>query len=143
MASPKLSYQKIRSVIFILFLLFIFSPNTGFSQNNSERIVLTKRAIENYLVGLRSENYGIKLSCLYFAGKYKLSEVSEELLEVVKNSNDDNLCEMAIWSLYQIGDDYCCNELAVLIENHSSEKIKDFCKYLNNIRQYELARNIN
>lgn len=141
MATPKLSIRKVIRIIFILFLFIIISPNVHFSQTYSERsIELSERAIQNYLIGLRSENYGIRMSCLYFAGKYKLNEVSKELLEIVKNSNDDKLCEMAVWSLYQIGDEYCCEKLGYIIENHSSKKIKDFCNYLNNIRQYEIAR---
>ena len=79
------------------------------------------------------------MSLIYFAGKYKISELSQNLLEVLKNSTDEELCQMAVWSLHKIGDDASCKELQGLLEMHSSDKIREYCIFLNGIREYEKA----
>ena len=83
------------------------------------------------------------MSCLFYAGKYKISDVSLDLLEIIKNSTNDEICQMAIWSIYQIGDNSCCIKLQELLEIHPSEKIREYCQFLESIRKYENSLAIN
>lgn len=112
-----------------------FQPQT----NSDQRVELPDIAILNLLNGIQSDNYGVKMSSIYLAGKYKITEVSKNLIEEIKNSNDDELGQMLAWSLYQIGDDSYCEELQEFVKNHPSEKIRDFCANLHKIKQYETA----
>ena len=96
-------------------------------------------AIENVQRGIYSTNPGVVFSCVYFAGKYKIADVSKDLINVLRNCDCDETSKMAIWSLYQIGDESDCQEIAKSIVNHKSKKLKEFCKFLQEIHEYKNA----
>ena len=134
------TYRKIRKLFLVALLTLLLAPNIIKSQAyTSQHIELPEAALENFRIGMRSDIYGIRMSLIYFAGKYKIRELSQNLLEVLKNSTDEELCQMAVWSLYKIGDDSSCKELQGLLEMHPSDKIREYCNFLTSIREYEKA----
>jgi hypothetical protein len=140
MANIKLIFRKGKKILLVALLILLIAPNILTSQtHNTQHFELPDYAIKNYLEGLHSGNYGIMMSCLFYAGKYKLSDVSKDLLEIIQNSTDDEISQMAIWSLYQIGEDPLCEKLESLLKNHPSEKLRKFCSFLHMIREYETA----
>jgi len=100
---------------------------------------LPDAAIKSILQGIKSKNGGVKRSCIYFAGNYKIKEPSECLVEELTSLDDGELCSMVIWSLYEIGNESCCKELQEIVKNHDSAELKNFCSYLHKIREYEMA----
>lgn len=141
MVTKNNTYRSIDSRLLGLTIITFFLISTMlYSQTNSDqRIELPDIAIQNLIIGIQSGNDGVMKSCIYFAGKYRIVDVSHELVEVMKNSESDELCQMLVWSLYQIGEESCCEEMRNIIENHSSETIRDFCNYLHNIKEFESA----
>ncbi len=117
----------------IFLIPFIISCQTV----DNQKIHLDSSALKNYQDNLKSNNDGIVRSSIFFAGKYKLSEVAPDLLEILKNSKDEDLCKWAVWSIYEIGDDQCCSELQKILQNHPSKKTKELCNFLHNIKDYE------
>jgi hypothetical protein len=118
-------------------LVCLLTPNISNSQSeNPYSDKLTKSAIDNYRVGLYSGNYGIVKSCLYFAGKYRIKAVCQDLITMLKTSDDEELCTIALWSMFQIGDDYYCKQLRDIMINHPSENVKDCFNFLNKIKEY-------
>ena len=130
--NPKPSLHLL-PLILIFLIPFVISCQTV----NSQKIHLDNSALRNYQDNLKSNNDGIVRSSIFFAGKYKLSEVAPDILEILKNSKDEDLCKWAVWSIYEIGDDQCCNELQKILQDHPSKKIKEFCNFLRNIKDYE------
>ena len=110
-----------------------FHPQT----NSDQRVELPDYAIVNILNGIQSDNYGVKMSSIYLAGKYKIVDVSQELVEEIKRSEDDELSQMLVWSLYEIGNDSCWKELQAIVKNHPSDQLRDFCANLYKIKEYE------
>lgn len=88
------------------------------------------------------KNEGVKRSCIYFAGKYKIREASEYLVEELPTLDDGELCSMLAWSLYQIGNESHCKELQEIAKNHDPEELRNFCSNLHKIKEYELAINM-
>lgn len=140
MVTENQTYRMIPKLFGLIVLSFFLSNNSPLAQtNNDQRVELPEIAIVNILNGIQSDNHGLKMSCIYFAGKYKISEVSKDLVQEIKNSNNEELCQMLVWSLYQIGNESCCQEMRTLVKNHPSDSIRSFSKYLNNIKEYESA----
>ncbi len=132
------TYRKIRKLFLVALLTLLITPSIITSQAyTSQHIELPEVALEHFRIGMRSDIYGIRMSLIYFAGKYKIRELGQNLLEVLKNSTDEELCQMAVWSLYQIGDNACCKKLQELLEIHPSEKIREYCQFLESIRKYK------
>ena len=140
MATASKIYRMVSRILGLAIMTFILISCSFQPQPNSDqRVELPDIAIVNILNGIESDNYGVKMSCIYYAGKYKIREVSQNLVEEIKSSNDDELSQMLVWSLYQIGDDSYCEELQTIMKNHSSEKLKVLCSYLQKIKEYETA----
>jgi HEAT repeat protein len=68
-------------------------PERGFSVNE----------IKNLTTAIQSENYGLKRSAIYLAGKYEMEEVSDVLIQELKKSNDPSTRILIALSLYKIG----------------------------------------
>lgn len=140
MDSVNQTYYKSKKLIVLALIALLTIPNLIYSQIHSDkRIVLTETAKKNYIMGLQSDNIGVKKNYIYFAGKYRITDVSHNLLEMIGKSDNDELCKMLVWSLYQIGDDTCFHELWILAKNHQSKKLRDFCSFLHKLKNYETA----
>ena len=142
MAAGNKTYHKIARLFGLLALTFFLVSNSFLAQTSKSEqpAELSKIAILNILNGIQSDNYGIKMSSIYLAGKYKITDVSKELVKEMKVSDNEEVCQMLVWSLYQIGDKSCCKEMRTIIENHSSEKIKSFCESMYKIKQYDSTK---
>jgi hypothetical protein len=137
MAAYRTTYQKSTKFFFNIFIMLLFFTSLITPQVvKEEGIVLEDYALKNYRQNLSSEYHDIVKSSIYFAGKYRIMSLCPELLTILKNSNDEELCKLAVWSLYEIGEEEYCNELQRILDNRPSEKIKDHCKFLGAIREY-------
>ena len=141
MAFENKTYQNISRLLGILLLTLFLVSNSLLAHTESEqRVELLDIVKANILKGIQSDNYGLKMSSIYLAGKYKITDVSKELINEMKVSENEEVCQMLVWSLYQIGDESCCNEMRTIIENHPSEKIKSFCESMYKIKQYDSTK---
>ena len=129
------------STVLLLAVLVLFAMSSILNSQTHiiEEIELSDCAIKSILHGIKSENEGVKRGCIYFAGKYKIKEASESLVEELPSLEDGELCSMLVWSLYQIGNESCCKELQNIVKNHDSEELKNFCSNLSKIKEYGLA----
>ena len=99
-----------RSIIFITSLLLIgmliYSTANVFAQTKQEQTCLKKSpsdaAIKNYLKGLNSDNDGLRKSCIYYAGKYKINEAVDLLKEQLSKEEDQETSLLLVMALYQI-----------------------------------------
>ncbi|MGE5437770.1 MAG: HEAT repeat domain-containing protein [Syntrophothermus sp.] len=70
---------------------------------NTDR--LHKNGIPNLKQAVQSENTGLKKSAIYMAGKYKIAEMVESLVNQLAKEDDDNVKVLIALSLYEIGDE--------------------------------------
>ena len=129
----------VKVILFSAFVFLLFPYSTSAQTVTINGIDIPEASLNNYRAGLRSNNNGVIMSCLYFAGKYRIEEFSEDVLEVVKCSDNIDICKMAIWSIYQIGNEYCCEKLSQFIESHPSDELRNCCKFLKKIKDYDTA----
>lgn len=94
MKAQKFIVILVLSVISISLLIFAHEPTS-----NS-----TKRATENLISGIESENNGVMKSSIYLAGKYKVYEATDALLKVLEKDVEPSTAILVSFALYQIGD---------------------------------------
>jgi hypothetical protein len=86
-------------------LLILLSTNI-FAQANQEQDnkvrSLTKAEAMNYLKGLNSDNDGLRKSCIYFAGKYKITEAVDILKEQLSEEENPETSVLIVLALYEI-----------------------------------------
>ena len=82
----KLEVLSITRIYFVaLSLIFVATVGELTAQPNSiKNITDNKYALENLIEGIKSDNNGVKRSSIYFAGKYRIAEAEETLIEQLR-----------------------------------------------------------
>ena len=138
MAKLSVFFPKFRKVFlpFVLFILsFSFVSNAQIITNSG--IPLPENSVKNYRLGLLSNNEGIIMSCVYYAGKYQIKEFCDDLISLIENSDNVEISKMAVWSLYQIGDISACEKLKAYLEENPNPELINCSKFLEQIRKYD------
>ena len=97
--------KKLTILIFLvcsLLLVASVSAKTGSSQLSESKY---DSAVDNYLIGVKSENFGLKTSSAYYLGEMESSEAVIPLLRILNNDDEDVRTRItAALALYKIGD---------------------------------------
>ncbi len=109
----------------IALLLVTFFANTSLANGNNSSDVASERNIQNLTNGIESENLGLKKHCIYFAGKYKISELTDKLIEQYKNENDAYIKKLILFSLYEIKSDNAAKDFFQLAISENDKKLKN------------------
>ena len=101
--------KKLNSIfenaIFIFIMVVFFMVANSSAQTNSiNEITKNKYALDNLIAGIKSENCGIKRSAIYFAGKYRIEEVKDVLLEQLNSENEACIRILIALVLYELGE---------------------------------------
>lgn len=101
--------KKLNSIfgntLLILVMVVFFMITNSFAQSNSiNEITKNKYALDNLIAGIKSENCGIKRSAIYFAGKYRINEVKDVLLEQLNSENEACIRILIALVLYELGE---------------------------------------
>ena len=65
---------------------------------------VSENAINNLIIGIKSDNEGLNRSCIYYAGKYRIREAVDALIDKMSNVKDANTKVLIARSLYEIRD---------------------------------------
>jgi HEAT repeat protein len=65
---------------------------------------VSENAINNLIIGIKSDNEGLNRSCIYYAGKYRIREAVDALIDKMSNVKDANTKVLIALSLYEIRD---------------------------------------
>ncbi len=140
MKSSRSNQNRMKNMLLYLLVVFFACVSTGFSQqNDAGRIVISENEKANYINGISSVNQGVKESSIYFAGRYRLKEAGDMLVDELKKSGKEDLSLLIAWSIYRIGDERNIEELKRIGKNHNSKRLKTFCYHLNQQEKFELA----
>ena len=87
-------------------------------------------AEQNLLVGLNSQNDGLKTSSAYSLGELNSSKAVIPLLKMLRNDNKECNRIMAALALYKIGDARGINAIKQRIRFDDSERVRKMCSTL-------------
>lgn len=97
---------KLQNVLLAaLILLLGLSSNLTAQSNSKLNITNNIYALDNLKSGINSENTGVRKSSIYFAGKYKINEVVNNLIERLEKENEPSVRLLIAYSFYEINDD--------------------------------------
>lgn len=110
-------------VTFMLFSAIAFAGNAPAKKANINRDI----AIENLLVGISSDNYGLRTTSAYMLGELESSEAVIKLMKMLREEKNEDARIMAALSLYKIGDARGINAIKQAIKFDDSEKVSKTC----------------
>ena len=102
MKQQELTRSKLLSTLLVMILLLFVS--SLHAQNVSIKDLSTnKYALQNLLAGIKSDNEGVKRSCIYFAGKYRIAETEAALIEQLDKEENPGTRILIALVLYGLG----------------------------------------
>ncbi|MEJ2617652.1 MAG: hypothetical protein P8Z35_22040, partial [Ignavibacteriaceae bacterium] len=94
--------SKLLLILFIFLLVASFGiaagPNKAIDNKQMEK------AVTNLLIGLKSDNAGLRSSSAYFLGEYNSREAVIPLMKILKSNAEEELRIQAALALIKIGD---------------------------------------
>jgi HEAT repeat protein len=131
--------RKQTAVVVALFLLLVTGININLFAQPIPITDVTKNeyALDNLKSGINSENIGVRKSSIYFAGKYRIAEVVNCLVERLENEEEASIRLLIAYSLYEIKDSDGMNAVKELSLKDDDVKVKRMSsnlyeEYLNN-----------
>ena len=128
--------MKIKATILLLTLLLMGTSNAG--TNPKSKIQIKDNTVETLIIGLNSDNIGLKSSSAYMIGELQLSKAIIPLLRVLHNEKNEEVRIAASLALYKIGSPLAIYAVKQAIRFDESERVRKLCasfysEYLKNI----------
>ncbi len=126
--------QRVEKIYFLLaVLLFIFLVTDTFGQTQKvSDLTKTKNTLENLEMGIKSSNDGVRESTIYFAGKYRLIETEDYLIEQLKVEKNSDIKILIGLALFRMNSEKGMNELEVLAEKDANQKVRRMSRAIYN-----------
>ena len=109
-----------KSLLAAVLIMFAFVNINAADQESSR----AQKATGNLITGIKSENDGLKRSAIYFAGKYKVTETSNALVEQFDKEKDPRTKILIAHSLFRMNDDEAMKKIYILSSKDSNERVK-------------------
>ena len=124
-----------KTVIYIAALVLMLTVITSGSNlvENKSTASFKNNAVASLVQGLNSNNIGLIKSCAYFAGKYKINQAVESLVNILSSKKYAvDVRILAALSLYEIGDKDGMTVLRDIAKSDSNLRLKKRCILLYN-----------
>jgi len=119
----------IRTTFVVLFLLSMFTSIYAENTPNKKSNVSNEAIEKTLLIGLNSDNLGLKISSAYMLGEIKSKNAIAELTTFIKNVDNDKARLTAILALLKIASS---ESNVALNQNENNSEISQLCERLMN-----------
>ncbi|OGU34018.1 MAG: hypothetical protein A2068_09235 [Ignavibacteria bacterium GWB2_35_6b] len=124
------------TVTVILFALltaaFVFASDVNAQGLKSQRgrVVIEKyelpvNAVKSLIMGIKSDNDGLRKSAIFYAGQYKLEAAVDCLIEELQKEEDSSTKILIALSLYKIGNPIAIDYIKEVAANDENENVKN------------------
>jgi len=122
----------------LLLICFVFvSYSTAAEPVKEKRTIKRNLAIQNFLIGLDSENAGLTSSSAYYLGELSSNEAVIPLMKILRNSEQEELRISAALALLKIGDERGIYAIKRAIIFDESKRVSDICEKFYNAYLYD------
>ena len=127
-----------KSFVTMLFLLFfVFAAfSTAAEPVKEKRTINRDLAIQNFLIGLDTDNEGLTSSSAFYLGELSSSEAVIPLMKILRNSEQEKLRISAALALLKIGDARGIYAIKRAIVFDESKRVSDICEKFYNAYLY-------
>jgi len=111
---------------FVLIAPFLVSTSTAFAGPRTNNKI-NDNTIQTLIIGLNSENIGLKSSSAYMIGELQITEGIIPLLRMLHNEKNEDLRISAALALYKIGSPTSIYAVKQAIRFDESERVSKHC----------------
>ena len=117
------SAEKLYFVLIAILFFFLVSESIGQTKMVSE-MTKQKYALQNIIMGIHSENEGVRESSIYFAGKYRFIDTEDALISQLKVEEDSDLKILIGLALFRMNSEKGMKELLTLAVKDEDSRVK-------------------
>jgi hypothetical protein len=110
-----------------LVLFFFVMTSYGFDKSALENVETKKAAIKNLLIGLQSDNYGLRTSSALILGEIKAEEAVFPLMHMLTTEKCEDARIVAALALYKIDNPKGIFAVKQAIRFDDSERVRKMC----------------
>ena len=115
------------SVTLLLMLFSISCYPKEISKTKNEEAKKKELISQNLLIGINSENFGLKTSSSFFIGEFCCKKAVIPLLKILHNDEFEESRILAALALYKIGDSRGIFAIKQAIRFDKSERVRKMC----------------
>ena len=127
-------------LIYKILVLSFFCAAFSYPQDSSKATSNSGESEVNYLVGVKSDNSGLRASSAYYLGEMKSEKAVIPLMEILRTDTSASTRIMAALSLYKIGDARGLHAIKQAIRFDSDEQVKKMCGLLTQMHELEKSK---
>ena len=114
--------------LLITILLTCLLIGASYAEGNPKEVTkISQNTILSLENGLKSENLGLKSSCVYMLGELKVSNTVIPLMRILRENENDELRIAAALALYKIGTPMAIHAVKQSIRFDDSERVSKHC----------------
>ena len=117
-SSEKL-YFALVAILFVLLVTDTFGQNQKISDLSKH-----KYALQNLVIGIHSENDGVRESSIYFAGKYRFIDTEDALIKQLKVEKESDIKVLIGLALFRMSSEKGMNELEKLASIDENPRVR-------------------
>jgi len=117
-SSEKL-YFALVAILFVLLVTDTFGQNQKISDLSKH-----KYALQNLVIGIHSENDGVRESSIYFAGKYRFIDTEDALIKQLKVEKESDIKVLIGLALFRMSSEKGMNELQKLASIDENPRVR-------------------
>lgn len=92
-----------KALLTAVLLAAVLTGSVYAQKQSIKDVTSNKYALENLVAGIQSDNTGVKRSSIYFAGKYRIAEAEEALIDQLKVEEDPSTRILIALVLFEMG----------------------------------------
>jgi HEAT repeat protein len=115
-----------KTALTLLTVLILATTAMGQSVRSAKH-TFNETAIKNLMVGLNSENEGLRKSSIYFAGLYGIEEAAGTLVDQFPEEKNPKLRILIALALYRIGDQKGMDAIFTASKKDGDQEVKRIC----------------
>ena len=129
--------MKIYMFLLAIVMVLILLTGNSFGRSMTHLDSAIERGESNLLIGLNSDNYGLKASSAQILGDLKCDKAVIPLMRILHSSSDENLRILAAYSLYKIQNSMGMFAVKQAIRFDNSSRVRKMCNnfYMDTVKQ--------
>lgn len=121
------AYMSKTAAVFLACTLFFSTISYGFDKSTLQNPVTRKAVITNLLIGLRSDNYGLRTGSAYMLGEIEANEAVIPLMKMLRTEKNEDGRIVAALALYKINDSRGDFAVRQAIKFDDSKRVRKMC----------------
>lgn len=125
-SSEKL-YFALVAILFFLLVTDSFGQNQKISEVSKH-----KYALQNLVMGIQSENTGVRESAIYLAGQYRFFDAENALIKQLRVEKDSDIKVLIGLALFRMNSEKGMNELQILASKDENPRVRKMSQAIYN-----------